>query len=855
MSASSALNQSEEIAPVSGRDNRWLPRLRSIAFAVCLLNPWTSSAAISAFPEITNLREFCRVHADVRQGGLIIFAAPLSTPATSALLSGLRLTSETVASGSDKHEPGSVGLAIDPDRDGRLARAPSPWSLRHTLLLAAVLGVLVMLALAYAGMLRHQVAAQTEVIRKEKNLLSTLIDHLPENVFVKNTAGQYVLTNRTHAHFHGAQSARELLGKLTSEVCSPDLARSYSEVDEKILAGKIESFEAEEPAQNFLGELRCLSTIKVPLKDDTDQIVGLVGISRDVTERKRAEEALKKSEQFTRSLIEHLPQNILHKDLAGRFTFVNDFFCRTLNRRMDMILGKTDFEVYPDELARKFREDDERVIAQGVQLRVVEENRDSFGEKTYVEVIKSPVMGADGRPIGLQVIFWDVTRQKQAEAQLAYERDLLKALLDNYPDAIYFKDLQSRFVRVSRSKLERSFSVARSRYSAEHPDKEPPIHLQALEPFSSYLTGKTDFDFFEAARAQAAFEDEQIIIRTGQPLVGKVEKAVLPDGEAYWSLSTKMPWRDPEGRIIGTLGISKDITSIKEAEETLASVHRQLVETSRQAGMAEVATRVLHNVGNVLNSVNVSATLLADKIRNSKAPNLAKAVALIRENSAELGSFVTQDPRGRQIPVYLEQLAERLVQERNFLAEEIRTLTRNIEHIKQIVAVQQTYAKVAGVTEPVQAVELIDEALSINADRLDDGRVQVRREYDDGDLPVITVEKHKVLQILVNLLRNARFACEESGRTDGHVVIRVEKANDGLRISVSDNGVGIAPENMTRIFNLGFTTRKDGHGFGLHSGSLAAKELGGALRAFSAGSGLGATFVLELPLGPPKTYA
>jgi len=115
-------------------------------------------------------------------------------------------------------------------------------------------------------------------------------------------------------------------------------------------------------------------------------------------------------------------------------------------------------------------------------------------------------------------------------------------------------------------------------------------------------------------------------------------------------------------------------------------------------------------------------------------------------------------------------------------------------------------------------------------------------------VPPITVEKHKVLQILVNLIRNAKHACDESGRKDKQVTVRIAKGGGRITVSVTDNGVGIPPENMTRIFNHGFTTRKDGHGFGLHSGALAAKEMGGSLSVTSDGLGHGATFTLELPV-------
>jgi signal transduction histidine kinase len=328
-------------------------------------------------------------------------------------------------------------------------------------------------------------------------------------------------------------------------------------------------------------------------------------------------------------------------------------------------------------------------------------------------------------------------------------------------------------------------------------------------------------------------------------LIGKVEKEVLKNGEETWALTSKMPLRNKAGQIIGTFGISKDITDIKVAEAKLEQVHRQLLETSRMAGMAEIASNVLHNVGNVLNSVNVSASLVAGSVKQSKVANLAKIVVMLQEHEHDLGTFLTSDPKGKQLPVYLAQLSEHLVAEQKAAAEELGQLCGNIEHIKEIVAMQQTYAKVSGVKEIINLNELVEASLHINEAALGRHHVEVIREFEK--VPPVNVEKHKILQILVNLIRNAKHACQDSERRDSRLTVKVINSEDWIKISVNDNGVGILSENMTRIFNHGFTTRKDGHGFGLHSGALAAKELGGYLTAQSEGPGQGATFTLALP--------
>jgi PAS domain S-box-containing protein len=332
----------------------------------------------------------------------------------------------------------------------------------------------------------------------------------------------------------------------------------------------------------------------------------------------------------------------------------------------------------------------------------------------------------------------------------------------------------------------------------------------------------------------------------------QMEKEIaLWDGRKMWiDLSNSLLQVPGQPPLL--LSIFRDISARKLAEAELEQTHRQLIDTSRQAGMAEVATGVLHNVGNVLNSVNVSTTLVAEQLNKSKLANLAKAVALMNEHEADLGAFITHDPKGKQLPGYLTQLASYLATEQTTLIHEIEQLRKNIEHIKDIVAMQQSYARVSGVTETLKISDLIEDALRMNASALTRHEVEVVRDFEE--VPLVTVDKHKVLQVLVNLIRNAKYACDDSGRPDKRMTLRV--ANDGnrFRISISDNGVGIPAENMVRIFNHGFTTRKEGHGFGLHSGALAARELGGSLSVQSDGVGCGASFTLELPF-QKSTYA
>ncbi len=296
--------------------------------------------------------------------------------------------------------------------------------------------------------------------------------------------------------------------------------------------------------------------------------------------------------------------------------------------------------------------------------------------------------------------------------------------------------------------------------------------------------------------------------------------------------------------------LQAEIDERKRVQSQMEKNHRDLIEVTRQAGMSEVATGVLHNVGNVLNSVNVSANLLTDHLRQFKLEYISRVAQMLRENSGNLGRYLTEDEKGRQIPLFLTKLADQLDSERTMLIKESEFIRTKIEHIKEIVATQQNYGRVSGAAQKIRVIDVVEDVLHIHASELEEHNVRVQRDYKTP-LPEVIVDKHKVLAILLNLVSNAKHACVDSGRDGKQVNVRVTNGDDKIRIMVQDNGVGIPAANLNKIFNHGFTTRKhNGHGFGLHSGALAAKEIGGQLTAQSDGPEKGATFTLELPLKP-----
>ena len=304
--------------------------------------------------------------------------------------------------------------------------------------------------------------------------------------------------------------------------------------------------------------------------------------------------------------------------------------------------------------------------------------------------------------------------------------------------------------------------------------------------------------------------------------------------------------RDDE---IGTLG-----TAFDEMMAKLEHARSALVETARTAGMSEIATGILHNVGNVLNSVNISASLVSQRVEGLCIDDLERLSEVLTENKDDLTTFLQDDPRGQHIQPFLSAVVEQLSEEQKSIRGEVHSLTDGIDHICELIKSQQSFAKGTKLIEPTDLSERLDEALRITqrVHGVDDDLVVVRRFED---LPDVSLDKHKLLEILVNLVQNARQAMAS---VDGprELVLEVARMDDDrVRLAVADTGVGIAHDDLTRVFTMGFTTREEGHGFGLHSSANAAVEMGGQLYAESDGPGRGARFVLDLPIGNAATTA
>lgn len=310
-------------------------------------------------------------------------------------------------------------------------------------------------------------------------------------------------------------------------------------------------------------------------------------------------------------------------------------------------------------------------------------------------------------------------------------------------------------------------------------------------------------------------------------------------------------------RIAGVAG-SHEVVQVTSALDSmldrLNQANHQLVEASRHAGMAEVATGVLHNVGNILTSVNIGIELIEEHVAALPVDRVRRAGELLS---------AARDPSGHIAPprldaglAYIAAIGDHIDGERTQMRAAITTLRGHIEHVKRVISMQNGYARTGGVLEQVELAALIAEAIALGCADPQRHGIEVVTHVPPG---CVTLDRHRVLQILVNLMTNARdsLSAHERGGAPGpfRVTVTAALAGGSLEIGVADTGGGIAPEALRKVFSAGFTTKPRGHGYGLHSSALTAEQLGGALTCASEGLGTGASFVLRVPVKEVTSHA
>ncbi|MGA3164071.1 MAG: PAS domain-containing protein [Verrucomicrobiota bacterium] len=626
-----------------------------------------------------------------------------------------------------------------------------------------------------------QIEMELQMVQ-ERNLLRAVIDNLPDPIYAKDSTARKTMSNPADLKLMGCKTEAEALDKTDFEFFPKDIAAKLYEDDQLVLWKGQSVINREEKFITPNGKVHWLLSTKVPWRNAVGKIVGLVGIGRDITKRKEAEIKSTEEHNLLRTVIDNLPDSIYAKDSGARKILANPANVKRMGCKTEAdAIGKTDFDVFPHDIAVAFFADDQLVLWKGQSIinreeKIILPN----GETRWTLTTKVPWRDSDGKIIGLVGIGRDITKQREAETKSMEERNLLRTVIDNLPDSIYAKDSAARKIMVNPANLKRMGCKTEA---------------EAI--------GKTDFDVFPHDIAAAFFADDQLVLWKDQSIINREEKIILPNGETRWTLTTKVPWRDATGKIIGLVGIGRDITDKKHLEA-------QFLHAQRMESIGQLASGIAHDLNNILAPIMISATLLRQKVQDKEGLELLDSL----EASAKRGADVVK---------------------------QVLWFGRGVE----------------GKHEPINPKQLLKEVTRIISETFSKS---IELETDiAADVHSVIGDQTQLHQVLLNLSVNARDAMPTGGKlklgvrnftVDAQFASLNTEAKPGpyVLFEVTDTGHGIPPEIRDRIFEPFFTTKELGKGTGLGlSTTLSIVKSHGGFIDVESEPGKGSTFQVYLP--------
>lgn len=510
-------------------------------------------------------------------------------------------------------------------------------------------------------------------------------------------------------------------------------------------------------------------------------------------QRQQAEHDLEESERVYKSIVDNLPHSLFRKDLSSRFTFCNQRFCDVLHTTWQELEGKTDYDFFPKELAEKYRADDRYVFKSRLSFETVEESITRTGERRYIHVLKSPIFDANGYCVGLQGMFSDVTEQELAERSLARERSLLETLMKTIPDSIYFKDAAGKYLRINQAKAVASGLA----------DVEAGI-------------GRSDHEFFTADCAAQAQQDDDLVMVSGEPIIGQEELLTWLDGHKCWMSTTKLPLRDVDGQVVGTFGVSRDITGARQAAEALKDAKEAAESASR--AKSDFLANMSHEIRTPLNAIIGMTELVLDTPLNI---GQREYLRIVQESGESLLAVINDILDFSKIEAGRLSLEETSFDLREMVGDTMKSLA---------VRAHKKHLELACHVAPA--------------------------------IPQLVIgDPTRLRQVILNLVGNA-IKFTEAGEVvlDISLSLKPAQSEDLLRLhfEVRDTGIGIPEEKYEAIFEAfeqadTSTTRKyGGTGLGLAISSRLAELMGGPIWVESE-VGKGSTFHFEIEVGTDAT--